>query len=76
VPAPGSSPFGITTGPGGYLWFTESNEDRIGRVTTDGVVREGAQKPGIAPTDITAGPDGNMWFTESDGNAIAAHDLP
>src|SRR6266849_7634569 len=37
VPHPASSPLGITAGPDGNLWFTESNGHRIGQITPDGV---------------------------------------
>jgi hypothetical protein len=30
----GATPFGITAGPDGHLWFTEQGLDRIGRITT------------------------------------------
>ena len=33
VPTAGSSPFGITTGPDGNLWFTENSANQIGRLT-------------------------------------------
>jgi streptogramin lyase len=36
IPTPDSWPQGITTGPDGVLWFTESNGNKIGRVTTRG----------------------------------------
>jgi streptogramin lyase len=58
-------------GPDGNLWFTEFHGNKIGRITTDGVIMESIAKPGIGTYGITAGPDGNIWFTESNGNAIA-----
>ena len=65
-PDPGSGPAGITSGPDGALYFTESTTGRIGRITTLGAASEFTQ--GYAPTDgpasITQGPDGNLWFTE------------
>ena len=63
---------GIAGGPDGNLWFTETNIDRIGRITPQGVVTEfGAGiTAGSRPFDITAGPDGNLWFTEIIGNRI------
>src|SRR5205823_10908338 len=30
----------ITTGPDGNLWFTEREGDRVGRITTSGVISE------------------------------------
>ena len=68
-------PDGITEGPDGDLWFTETAADKIGRVTTAGVVTHfplppipipvGTQtNPGSppGPVAITVGPDGALWF--------------
>jgi streptogramin lyase len=64
---PTSGPTGITAGPDGALWFTESWGYRIGRITTDGMVTEFSS--GITRYNslggITAGSDGNLWFTET-----------
>ncbi|HXB69236.1 MAG TPA: IPTL-CTERM sorting domain-containing protein [Candidatus Acidoferrales bacterium] len=61
-----SAPFGITAGPDGALWFTESFADRIGRITTAGVITEYSTgiTPGSTPDGIAAGPDGALWFTD------------
>jgi streptogramin lyase len=63
---------GITAGPDGNLWFTESGVNRIGRITPQGVVTEFSA--GISARAglrvITVGPDGNLWFTESGINQI------
>jgi streptogramin lyase len=66
TPTADSQPFGITRGPDGNLWFTESLTGKIGRITPAGVITEFAAgiTPGGQPLDITAGPDGNLWFTE------------
>ena len=65
-------PSGITTGPDGNLWFTESaNPGAIGRMSTTGVLTEftgGALTHDGAPTDIVAGDDGNLYFTENHGS--------
>ena len=62
---------GITAGPDGNLWFTLSN-DRIGRITTAGVMTEFSAGITAASllSNITPGPDGNLWFTEQVGNQI------
>ena len=66
--AAATNPYGITAGPDGSLWFTESSPSalRIARITTAGVVTE-FQTPttGGSPHDIAVGSDGNLWFTES-----------
>lgn len=72
LPAGGSSrPEGIAVGPDGALWFVESQGNRIGRITTAGMLTE-YPLPAVSsyPRDITAGPDGALWFTESPGNRI------
>jgi len=51
------------------LWFTEKT-DRIGRITTQGVVSSYARGITGQPTAIAAGPDGAMWFTESNSDRI------
>jgi len=55
----------ITAGPDGNLWFTERDANKIGRITTTGVITEfPIPAAGATPDFITAGPDGNLWFTE------------
>src|SRR5213080_3960121 len=66
-----SRPVGITAGPDGNLWFTESGRDRIGRITTAGVITEfPVPTASSIPYEIAAGPDGALWFTESNGDNI------
>src|SRR5207249_2283249 len=62
---------GITAGPDGNLWFTESAGNQIGRITTAGVVSEFAVPTANSSlVGITVGPDGNLWFSERLGNQI------
>ena len=74
LPTTAALPDGIAAGPDGALWFTEFNGNKIGRITTAGVVTEvvipfpATLTP--TPQDIAAGPDGNLWFTEYNGNRI------
>src|SRR5206468_968423 len=71
VPTATSKPTCITSGPDGNLWFTESDANKIGRITTSGTIAEFAiPTPDSQPWAITAGPDGNLWFTEISGNKI------
>ena len=68
-----SDPLGIVSGPDGNLWFTESAGNRVGQITTAGVVSEfvlpipiwGADQNKLFnnPNGISVGPDGNLWFT-------------
>jgi streptogramin lyase len=60
-----SEPVGITSGPDGNLWFTESHGNNIGTITTSGQMKEYALPNAKSePEGITSGPDGNVWFTE------------
>ena len=66
-----SGPNGITTGPDGNLWFTERAANKIGRITTLGVVTEfRLPTANSQPNEIVTGPDGNLWFTEYTGQQI------
>src|SRR6266852_2000739 len=64
-----SGPQGITIGPDGALWFTDS-ADKIGHITTQGQITEFALSTWAHPTGITTGPDGALWFTESNLDKI------
>jgi streptogramin lyase len=66
-----STPFFITSGPDGSLWFTLGETGQIGRITTSGTITEfsvstghGSKTQNSGPLGITAGPDGNLWFTD------------
>jgi streptogramin lyase len=60
-----SGPQSITVGPDGNLWFTETNNDKIGKINpTTGAITEYAVPTGSYPFAIVAGLDGNLWFTE------------
>ena len=58
-----STPYGITAGPDGNVWFTERYAERIGRISPDGAITEFSTAD-VWPTGIAAGSDGNLWFTE------------
>jgi len=70
IPPAESDPVGITAGPDGNLWFTDS-ASAIGRITTKGHVT-GFPIPtaNSGLFGITAGSDGNLWFTEETSNKI------
>jgi streptogramin lyase len=71
LPTANSAPATIVTGPDGNLWFTEANGDKIGRITTAGVVTEFAVPTAASgPTGIAVGPEGNLWFTEANAAQI------
>jgi virginiamycin B lyase len=72
VPTANSRPYTIVPGPDGNLWFTESNGNKIGRITPTGVITEfPVPTAQSGPYGITVGADGNIWFTERFGNQIA-----
>jgi streptogramin lyase len=64
IPTSNSNPYQITKGPDGALWFTESQSNKIGRITNAGAISE-YNVPGgyFNPRDIVTGPDGALWFT-------------
>ena len=78
----GAAPIGITAGPDGNLWFTESfhfntgEVGKIGQITPDGVVTEfqdgitGGPMGLAVLFGITAGSDGNLWFAEENTDKI------
>jgi len=61
-------PEGITAGPDGNLWFTNSSNNTIGRITPAGHVHVFAGHGIDGPAGITAGPDGALWFTNNGGS--------
>src|SRR5580693_4192123 len=61
-------PYGITVGPDGALWFTEV--DRVGRITTGGVITDYAVHGVSDPQGIVTGPDGALWLAESGASRI------
>jgi streptogramin lyase len=61
IPTAASSPSYVTAGPDGALWFTEYNGNKIGRITTGGVITEYVVPTvNSMPAGITAGPDGSI----------------
>jgi virginiamycin B lyase len=64
-------PEAIVAGADGALWFAERAANKIGRITTSGVISEfPIPTPESQPIFITAGPDGALWFGESAANKI------
>ena len=71
-PASGVSAYGITVGPDGNLWFTDSGAtNKVGRITTAGAMTE-FPVPSGSLGGITVGPDGALWFASAlaGGNTI------
>lgn len=62
VPTTNSFPNGIVVGPDGALWFTEYFANKIGRISTNGVITEFPVSLATNLVGITLGPDGRLWF--------------
>jgi streptogramin lyase len=66
---PGVQLWGITSGPDGNTWFTEENNNAVGRITPGGVINEFSDGfPTGNPRGIVSGPDGNLWVAQAGGN--------
>ncbi|HET8912056.1 MAG TPA: hypothetical protein VFN23_11370 [Ktedonobacteraceae bacterium] len=68
----------LTNGPDGAVWFTEYDNDKIGRIQivrtkkADDIVKFTEFSGGgiDGPEGIVGGPDHNLWITEYDGNRV------
>jgi virginiamycin B lyase len=64
----------------GYVWFTERDADRMGRLQKTGYKGKTLEQPlpGVdpAPTDIAMGPDGCAWVAASGTDALASWCAP
>jgi virginiamycin B lyase len=77
VPSRGASPWGITVGRDGALWFTEARGGKIGRLDPRhplAVQEFPLPSPDSEPRSITAAPDGALWFFESKSKKVARMD--
>ena len=71
-PVPAFSASTLVAGPDGNIWFTDQDNNAIGRETPGGMVAEFPLPTDQAgPDQIVSGPDGNLWFIESDVSQIA-----
>lgn len=76
----GSTPAGptfVAFTPDGELWFSQEQNQEVGRLTISGtqsypVNAAGPSQP--EPTALLVGTDGNIWFAEYNGAAIAKLD--
>ncbi|HKD20251.1 MAG TPA: hypothetical protein VKG23_20550 [Thermoanaerobaculia bacterium] len=66
---PHSSPGAIVRGPDGNVWFTERQDNELGRISPSGGGATNFNAPVVTGggltlrvTSATAGPDGNVWF--------------
>ncbi|HZK73597.1 MAG TPA: hypothetical protein VFD88_06315, partial [Clostridia bacterium] len=68
-----SCPLYLTSGPDGYLWFTENGPGYVSKLNvTTGSLTRYALPAGIKayPSGIAVGSDGKLWFTESNISRI------
>jgi streptogramin lyase len=61
LPGTLTSSVGVTTGPDGRMWITQSDAGQVVVMTTAGQA-VAAIPVHHGPSGITVGPDGNMWF--------------
>lgn len=68
LPLPDSQPYGITLGPDGNMWLTESafGATRVGRIDSAGRISEIFVPSRTSQGHITSAPDG-VWFVEPGG---------
>jgi streptogramin lyase len=58
----------MAAGADGNVWFADTGQRAVGRITPSGAVTEFALSTAIgAPYGIGAGPDGNIWVTTNSG---------
>jgi YD repeat-containing protein len=60
-----AGPFAMTLGPDGNVWFVDSHAEKVGKITTGGVVSEYQLPTGTFAWGVAPGPDGNLWLTTS-----------
>ena len=56
--------------PTDALWFTNAENNSIGRISTDGAVSNFTDPSISEPSSITNGPDGALWFTNTGNSSI------
>jgi virginiamycin B lyase len=69
-------PLVIASGSDGALWFTNLDNNSIGRITTAGVVTVYHNSGVDYPDSITAGPDGAIWFANTEDYVIGRVTTP
>jgi streptogramin lyase len=71
LPTANAAPTGITKAADGSVWFTERGANKLGRISSTGVLTEYViPTANSTPEQITASPDGFVWFTERTGKKI------
>ncbi len=78
IPITPTGVVGIAAGPDSAMWFCDSTNGNIGRVSIPGLVVTEYPVPsgaGAGPANIVQGADGAMWFTETVANKIGRIDV-
>lgn len=69
-PIGGGHPAFIASGPGGNLFVTKDDIDRVDKVRISDLGVIGQFPVGDTPSLIVPGPDGNLWFSEFNASKI------
>jgi virginiamycin B lyase len=76
-------PFGIARASDGYIYFTEAESSKIGRLyDLGGTVQEilltapSGSSSGVSPGPMVTGPDGNLWFVDTPNGEIGRVNIP
>jgi virginiamycin B lyase len=69
-----ATPFGVAVDPGGAVWATLGNANRLERVSPEGRLSElDIPTRGSVPSDIRVDPTGAVWFLEFRANKIGRY---
>jgi streptogramin lyase len=63
-------PYAMVVGPDNNIWFVEWGGQKVGRITTAGVITEFPIANAQALLGIASGPDGNLWFTDQTAGTV------
>lgn len=69
-PIAGAHIGGLAVGPDNNIWYTDYGNDKVGYITTSGLVNAYKAPIGTSPTQIAKGNDGNLWVTDSNGSIL------
>jgi len=67
-------PYGIDIAPDGGVWFSQLNEDRIGRIEPDTLAVELFETPFPAPRRLRFDRSGTLWVPSFSAGRLAAFD--
>jgi len=67
--AAGSTPYDITAGPDGNLWFTDQGLNGVGRITPSGTYTGFGGLGLVTPRGIATGPDGHIYVVDANSAA-------